>query len=161
MTDQKRPLETAADLVVYAPLGFVLEARRMLPAFVERGRNQVAMTKMIGKFAVSQGRMEADRGLSKFANRTETLLQEFGLRPLDDEDEEIVETEPEVAEPTPRSGAGADELAIPGYDSLAASQVIPRLDGLTDDELDAVARYEAAHRGRKTILGKVDQLRGS
>lgn len=162
MTDQKRPLETAADLVVYAPLGFVLEARRMLPAFVERGRNQIAMTKMIGKFAVSQGRMEADRGLAKVSNRAETLLQEFGLRPLDDDGEdESVDAEPQIGKPSPRSGAGAEDLAIPGYDSLAASQVIPRLDGLTGEELDAVARYEAAHRGRKTILGKLDQLRGA
>ena len=42
----------------------------------------------------------------------------------------------------------------PDYDSLSASQVVPRLDGLTADELEAVRRYEAAHRGRRTILGK-------
>jgi hypothetical protein len=36
--------------------------------------------------------------------------------------------------------------------------VIPRLDGLEPDELDTVRAYEAAHRGRKTILGKIAQL---
>jgi hypothetical protein len=55
---------------------------------------------------------------------------------------------------------GADELAIPAYDSLAASQVVQRLEGLTEAELEAVRRYEVAHRGRKTILGKVAQLQG-
>ena len=45
-------------------------------------------------------------------------------------------------------------------DSLAASQVIPRLEGLGPAELDAVRRYETEHRGRKTILGKVTQLQG-
>jgi hypothetical protein len=54
---------------------------------------------------------------------------------------------------------GQDELAIPDYDSLAASQVVPRLAALTAEELDEVGRYEAAHRGRRTILHRVDQLR--
>lgn len=51
-----------------------------------------------------------------------------------------------------------DDLAIPDYDNLSASQVVPRLDGLTADELDAVGRYERAGRRRNTILGKVAQL---
>jgi hypothetical protein len=52
-----------------------------------------------------------------------------------------------------------DELAVPDYDSLAASQVVPRLAALSADELDAVGRYEAAHRKRRTILHRVEQLR--
>jgi hypothetical protein len=51
-------------------------------------------------------------------------------------------------------------LAIVDYDNLSASQVVPRLDGLTDDELAAVGRYEASGRGRNTILNKVAQLQG-
>jgi len=54
-----------------------------------------------------------------------------------------------------------DELAIPGYDTLAASQVVPRLDDLSDDELAAVQDYERAHRGRMTILSRIAQLRAS
>ncbi len=49
-------------------------------------------------------------------------------------------------------------LAIPGYDALAASQVIPRLAGLAGDELEAVRAYESAKRGRKTILNRIAQL---
>ncbi len=52
-------------------------------------------------------------------------------------------------------------LAIPDYDALAASQVIPRLDGLSPAELDAVRRYELAHRGRRTILGRVAQIQAT
>ncbi len=52
-------------------------------------------------------------------------------------------------------------LAIPDYDSLAASQVVPRLAGLTAAELEAVRQYEAAHRARRTILGRVAQLQQS
>lgn len=54
----------------------------------------------------------------------------------------------------------AEELAIPGYDSLSASQVVQRLAGLSGDELGAVAAYERAHRGRRTILNRIDQLQG-
>ena len=54
-----------------------------------------------------------------------------------------------------------DELAIPGYDSLAASQVVSRLAGLRPAELTAVQRYELHHRGRKTILGRIAQLQAS
>jgi hypothetical protein len=52
------------------------------------------------------------------------------------------------------------DLAITDYDSLSASQVVTRLEGLTVDELEAVRAYETAHRGRKTILNKVAQLQG-
>ena len=52
----------------------------------------------------------------------------------------------------------AGSLAIPDYDGLAASQVLNRLAGLSDDELRAVHDYEAAHRARKTILTRAIQL---
>jgi len=56
--------------------------------------------------------------------------------------------------------ARSAELPIPGYDALSASQVVERLIGLTSDELDAVHAYETAHRQRRTILGKIEQLAG-
>ncbi len=53
---------------------------------------------------------------------------------------------------------GSAELAIPGYDSLSASQVVQRLAGLAVGELEAVRTYETAGRGRRTILTKISQL---
>ena len=58
----------------------------------------------------------------------------------------------------PADPAAAAALAIPGYDSLSAMQVVQRLPGLTPEELAAVRAYEARHRGRKTILNRADQL---
>ena len=49
-------------------------------------------------------------------------------------------------------------LAIPGFDTLSASQVVQRLDGLSRSELVAARAYETATRGRRTILSRVDQL---
>jgi hypothetical protein len=64
-----------------------------------------------------------------------------------------VVTEP-ATEPVPE----VDSLPIPGYESLAASQVIPRLAALTTEELRAVGAYEQATRHRQTILHRVAQL---
>ena len=52
----------------------------------------------------------------------------------------------------------AATLPIDEYESLAASQVVARLPSLTPGELGAVRRFEADHRGRRTVLGKIDQL---
>ncbi len=52
----------------------------------------------------------------------------------------------------------ADDLAIHGYDALSASQVVQRLAGLAPAELEQVRAYEAATRGRKTVLTKISQL---
>ncbi len=60
----------------------------------------------------------------------------------------------------PSAPPAVADLAITDYDSLSASQVVTRLEGLTVDELEAVRGYEAANRGRKTILNKVAQLQG-
>jgi len=63
--------------------------------------------------------------------------------------------------PTPTVDAHVPDvasLAIPGFDTLSASQVVQRLDGLSRSELVAVRTYETSSRGRRTILSRVDQL---
>jgi len=52
----------------------------------------------------------------------------------------------------------ANPLGLSSYDSLAASQVIPRLDALSPAELEAVREHETAGRNRRTILNRVAQL---
>jgi hypothetical protein len=54
----------------------------------------------------------------------------------------------------------AAELAIPEYDTLSASQVVRRLDGLASQDLEAVYRHETATRRRRTILHRAQQLLG-
>lgn len=66
---------------------------------------------------------------------------------------------PAAAAAAPATAAPAAEtLAIPDYDALAASQVLPRLTGLGTEELEAIRDYESAHRGRRTILARLAQL---
>jgi hypothetical protein len=58
----------------------------------------------------------------------------------------------------PNGAVSPSSLAIPGYDSLSASQVVQRLEGLSSPELEEVRAYEAEHRQRRTILHRVEQL---
>jgi hypothetical protein len=69
-------------------------------------------------------------------------------------------TTPTSAPARPAGGnvPGVASLAIPGFDTLSASQVVQRLDGLGRSELVAVRAYETSTRGRRTILSRVDQL---
>jgi hypothetical protein len=70
--------------------------------------------------------------------------------------------EPAPAVTTRRAAGAAPDsahaLPIEGYNELSASQVVERLTGLSPDDLRAVREYETAGRGRKTILGKIEQL---
>jgi hypothetical protein len=59
---------------------------------------------------------------------------------------------------TAAADASPAGLPIPDYDELSASQVVSRLPGLGVDELEAIRSYETHGRGRRTILGKIDQL---
>jgi hypothetical protein len=72
--------------------------------------------------------------------------------------DELVTSDVEPPAAATHDAEQAEGLAIPGYDSLAASQIVSRLDGLTPEELEAVRRYEAAHRARSTVLGRIAQL---
>ena len=173
MTDEKTPIEQALDVLLYAPVGLVFSARELLPKLAEKGRNQLGMAKMIGQFAVQQGQTEAGKVLGQAQKQALSTLEQLAGRPSAPSangatsngtapkpapaiDVEVVET---PAAPT--SGPEAVTLAITDYDSLSASQVLPRLNGLSADELEAVRSYEAAHRGRKTILNRAAQLQSS
>lgn len=180
MSDRKPPVDAALDVLLYAPLGFALEARSLLPKLVERGRNQVSMAKVMGQFAVQQGQVEAAKRLGpvqeQLRGQVGSVLADLGLGSHPDPPPSsrpepaatVTSTPAEAASPTPRSPSppsdpapGGDDpadLAIPDYDSLAASQVVPRLRALSTDELEAVRAYEAAGRGRKTILNRIAQL---
>lgn len=178
--EHKSPLDQALDLFVYAPLGLALAAREDLPRLAERGRAQagaqVTIARMLGRFAVSLGRREAEKAVKEVGERLEEVLGDFlggGNAPAPPPARPARPPREPEARPTPAAsapstiatraqsnghGPSVESLAIPGYDSLAASQVVQRLAGLSSEELEAVREYEAATRGRKTILNRVAQL---
>lgn len=203
-------VEHAIETFVYAPIGLIFEGGSLLPQLVEKGRNQVTMARMIGKFALEQGRVEATKAATKLQDQAAGVLDFIGgsvAPPPADRRERprppartsgvngtssapkapgaarqaaravagvaevtspsappagspVASCSPAPA-PAPAPGPSADALAIPDYDGLSASHVVNRLAGLSSSELEAVRAYEAANRGRKTILSKVAQLQSA
>ncbi|MDA8290385.1 MAG: hypothetical protein M0Z33_01710 [Actinomycetota bacterium] len=162
MADERPLVDQVLDLVVYAPLGAALTVAEHLPDLVAKGRarveTRVSVARMVGRLGVAEMRRRLEDDL---AEADDTGPDTSGGRPSGGA------AGPRRHEPVPSAGdtarsaaPDARELAIPGYDSLAASQVVRRLTALSADELDAVARYEEGNRQRRTILGRIAQLRG-
>ncbi len=153
MAAGKTPLGHVVDLVVYAPVGLITLAQRELPELISAGKtrvdNQITLARFIGKMAVKQGSNEFKRRMrAAEASRTTTpaAAQVIDILPVLD-----------IAPSSARYTSVAD-LPIDGYDSLAASQVVQRLNTLTPAELETVRAHEEANRARRTILGKITQL---
>ena len=159
--EPKTPVDQLLDLMVYAPLGLLMNLDELLPQLVEKGHQQVAMARMFGKFAVDTGGKEARKRVNLVTEQVSDLVRpapgQTGAGPGP-----APAPTPAPARPAPRERASADAatLGISDYDALSASQVVPRLAGLGPAELEAVRAYEAANRGRKTILSKIAQLQG-
>lgn len=165
----------------YAPIGLVAGASQMIPILAEQGRLQVNNARFLGEMATRLGAAKLSEHTADVGSQLHDLLVQAGLvapTPVtasseatpDASREPAARSTPVEARATrPKSESvsepvanipDAQGLAIVEYDSLAASQVVPRLAALDADELDAIRRYELAHRGRKTILGRIAQLQG-
>jgi hypothetical protein len=163
-------VDRLADVFIYAPLGLALEARRLLPDLADRGRRQVKFTRVVGKYAVRRGEERVTQVWTDVSGTVEGVLGLMGLRNTDSSASETpAGTSPVIRPDEPPSTNGHDRaapsvradssaLAIPDYDSLSAFQVVPRLEGLGGDELEAVREYEESTRGRRTILNRIAQL---
>jgi hypothetical protein len=155
-------LDALLDLVVFAPVGLLVGVREVVPELAERGRrhveSQLRLARLVGDLVTQQARAfwpsapAGDRPPAASPSRPSEPRS-----PAMPRREEVI---PVRLHPVDGDGdrGGAGHLAIPDYDSLAASQVVPRLAGLTAEELDAVKAYEQAHRGRATVLGRIAQL---
>ena len=136
--NDKSVVDQALDAFVYAPLGLLLEARDLLPKMAERGRGQVALTRLAGKVAAQRGRIEAERVVG--ARRG----------PPDDDDDDA------DADLTDRATA---DLPIDDFDTLSAPKILPQLESMSAAELDALLTYEQGHRARATVINRIMQLR--
>jgi len=183
VTEERSPLETALDIFVFAPVGAFLALTQDLPKLVERGKthvqSQLGMARMMGEMAAPQLRGEATKMAKGLMDRmTPPGPPPAPARPApapaapqpppaptgyesgtNGATPEEPASGPTAAPTTNGPGiAHPDSLAIPGYDSLSAMQVVQRLAGLKAGELDAVRRYEEGHRRRKTIINRAEQL---
>lgn len=152
-----------------------------------RVRHAKGMGEIAIAFGVPMLRKKAGEKLDEARDRAGSALKAVGIRHEEQVAEPVARPAPaarpgtqqgavpDAREADPLTGAAGDGAAdtrraasreassvlpIPGYDALSASQVVERLAGLGAPELEAVRLYETAHRNRRTILGKIDQLAG-
>jgi hypothetical protein len=180
-----RPLnERLLDLLVFVPAGIAVSVVEELPKLASVGRShlevRVSSARAVGQFALQAGRDEfRRRSAGLFPGRasghppaeppppgTEPARSAPAASPVrsvgghGDGGGGVVGGTASPPRPTSANGhvPPVSTLSIPGFDTLSASQVVQRLDGLNRSELVAVRAYEASSRGRRTILSRVDQL---
>ncbi len=139
-------------------------------ALLERTRSQVALAQRVVSALPCLGRHAASSDATSDEPSSRAALTV--VPPIasddatsDDDDDEVATVDPAgqtaPAVPVAVDAPQVTELAIPDYDSLAASQVVPRLASLTTAELGDVGAYERSHRARQTILNRVRQLQSA
>jgi hypothetical protein len=162
----KRPLQRTLDLCVFAPVGVAVTVAEELPDLISKGRarveRQLGNARVVGRYVVEKG----GRGLA--GRLDEILSNDTGADPAGPvrSEPQAQPNEPRTTAPEPSTAGTPPDLeveaavrrALADYDTLSASQVVRRLEGLGDDELRAVQRYEASHRNRRTILNRAGQL---
>jgi hypothetical protein len=152
------------DLFVYIPAGAAVSAVEELPRLASKGREhlgiRVRSARAVGQVTVRAARSELRRRSGGLVGRGSTPAP-----PVRRGTEAAAPPGPTASDhrpPSPPYRNGhvppVSTLAIPGFDTLSASQVVQRLDGLNRSELVSVRAYEASTRGRRTILSRVDQL---
>jgi hypothetical protein len=130
-----------------------------LPELIAEARRQLELqlgnALFVGRFVVTQKQRE-------LSERLDGLLGNTSSPKARDGDSGPVETPtapagPERPAPDPAAAAIVGR-ALADYDTLSASQVVRRLESLGPEELQAVQRYEASTRNRRTILNRAGQL---
>ena len=139
--------ERLLDLLVYAPLGLALEAKELIPQLAERGRGQVALTRLAATVGARRAEQQAGSILEDLSGAIATFVGGAATPSS---------TEPPVDPPIPP----AADFPIDGYEGLTAVEVVRLLADLDDHELEIVEAYERENRGRSTVLNRIRQRLG-
>lgn len=166
MSEPERPIiEEVLDYAVYAPLGLALTVLEDLPALVAKGKGklqtQVGVARFASKLAFGQLRRTLDDLLAPSRPNTHDAYGHDGppTVPAGEIVTPVADAPTSTESPSaPATHSVPADLAIPDYDTLAASQIVARLAGLNAVELHEVRLHEEQHRGRRTILARIDQL---
>ena len=154
VSDDENLSEQLLDLLLYAPIGLLLEAKDLIPKLADRGRGQVALTQLAGKVVTNRGRHETG---PLFRQILEAAGAAFGSMTTDEhelsDDLELTDYSGDRVEP------GDDALlAISDYNTFSTPQLLPELEALSREQLNEVLAYEQAHRNRTTVTNRIKQL---
>ncbi len=126
-----------------------------VPAAIGRVQREIVLARFLGKLAVDQGVREVRQRIESLVAPVETV--ESPDREHDGHLNDVGNVADDVADHVIDSGT----LALADYDHLPASDIVSMLAGLEADERDAIEAYELQGRHRRTILGKLAQLRNA
>jgi hypothetical protein len=160
-------IDQALDLFVYAPVGLLTTSLEQLSPddidqLAEKGRGRIGRVlsnaRVVGHLTISMGRRTIESELARWRPPAPEPVDAPGSGPARTPPPAVVRLE--AAREAPRRLGPGPELAIPDYEALSASQVVRRLDGLGEEELEAIYAHESATRRRRTILHRTQQLLG-
>ncbi len=154
----KSPLHRTFDVCFVAPIGVAVSVVEEIPELLAEGRRRLELelgnALFVGRFVVTKKQRELSARLDGLLGNT-TPTKATGTNGM--ADPAPTPPSPERPAPDPAAAAVVDG-ALADYDTLSASQVVRRLESLGPEELDAVRRYEASTRNRRTILNRAGQL---
>ncbi len=149
VSDEENLGEQLLDLLIYAPIGLLLEAKDLIPKLADRGRGQVALTQLAGKVAGNRGR---DETAPLFRQLVEAAGAALGSMTTD---------EHELSDELDDHGESSeDDLSLPikNYNAFSAPQLLEKLEALDQQQLDEILDYELTHRDRQTVTNRIKQL---
>jgi hypothetical protein len=167
VSDDRAPDDWVArllDLAVFAPVGVAVSLRDELPRHVRQGRqameNRLQLARFIGQLTVQTGRRELEKRLEE-RRASRPAEDASGQEPTGQEVTAPgtgAEATTSVAAAGHEATPSADDLPIGDYESVPAINVVERLRTMQPHEIELIRRFEVAHRARRTVLAKIDQL---
>jgi hypothetical protein len=159
--EPRPPLARLVELAVVVPVEVTSRLIEAVPAVVdkvpsaaERVKREIVLARFLGKLVVDQGIRELRSRLAPEPSHSDPVASGS-----DSEEGDAPASAPQPADLPPASVPDVTSLALADYDHLSSAQIVGKLDGLDDAEREAIERYETAGRHRRTVLGKLDQLR--
>lgn len=160
---ERSPLDKALDVGVFAPLGFALEFRRLVPELAEAGRQQVAFSRSLGKAALSTlGKAAAAQARSSAPAAADTP-KATEPKPTKATPTKARPAKPKPTKPTPAKAAkksGSSHAKgsgqVEGYDGLTAREIVALAAAATAPQRAWMLDREQAGKQRKTVLKALD-----
>ena len=145
------PIEVSSRLIDAVPA--VVDK---LPSAAERVRREVVLARFLGKMVVDQGVRELRARLQADDRSPSPVTHQERPRQVPDDGPAV---HPPAGDHADADVPDVTSLALADYDHLSSAQIVAKLEGLDAVERDAIERYEHNGRHRRTVLGKLDQLR--
>lgn len=147
MPDQRATsAERLVASLIAVPLGIGAALIDEIPTRAVTARERVDLARFVGKMVVDRAAQELRRRLGVVDDAPDDATPHAEPDVIDDIAPVIDHVPPQ-------------DLALPDYDQLPAAHIVSKLAGLTIAERADIEAYETAHRHRRTVLGKLDQLR--